>query len=454
MPPPARSRPEPPPAPAALPEEAAPPAPPAAGGRPSAWLWVEVAAILLSVFLALQLLRVVTGWLASVLGVILAVVLALVVTFLADPVVLQLRRRARLPAAAAIVLTLIGGVVIVAAVLYLVGGPLVGEARGLAGRVPHLVRDADRTISAIRAQLRSHGISIGGGRVLPTNLTSLIPQATGVLLHGVTSTASALVDVVVALVIAFWLLKDGRLLRRQLLDLLPARARGELAFGLDAFAAVIGGYVRAQLLLAFLVALLAGVGTALLGVPFPLVVAVATFLFELIPLVGPFAGGAVALLLAFTKSPVLAVFTLVLFLAIHVVEGYLLAPRIQARFVHLHPLLALIALFSGIEVGGFLGALFAIPMASLLAVFVRAGALDWRHSRPDLFRAGGTPGGLSRRERRLLGEFTPLHLDLRRWWGRRRGTRPTGPSGPAGPGSGPGTGGDPTPGVRERGRGA
>ncbi|HVA21192.1 MAG TPA: AI-2E family transporter [Candidatus Micrarchaeia archaeon] len=425
---PSRSRPGAEPiAPGAKAEASGEATPPAPGPQHRTWLWVRAAAVLLSVFLGYQLLLVVTGWLASVLGVILALVLAIVVTFLADPLVLRLRRAAGIPAPAAILLTLIGGLVLVAGVLYLVGGPLVGEARGLAGQVPHLVREANHTLNTLRDQLRSRGIRIHGG-ILPTNLANLVPQATGVLLHGVSSTATALVDVVVALVIAFWLLKDGRLLRGQLLDLLPSRLRGEVGFGLDAFEAVIGGYVRAQLLLALIVAVLAGTGSAILGVPFPLVVAVATFAFELIPLVGPFAGGAVAILLALTKSPLLAVFTLILFLAIHVIEGYLLAPRIQARFVHLHPLLALIALFTGIEVGGFLGALFAIPVASLVAVFIRAAVLDWRHTRPDLFSARGSPAPLSHSERRLLREFTPMHVDLRAWWRRRRQRGGDGPS--------------------------
>ncbi len=389
--------------------------------RRTTWLWVRAAAVLVSLFVGYQLLQVVAGWLASILGVILAIVLAIVIAFLLDPVVLRLRARAGVPASLAIVGTLLIGLLAVAGVLYLVGGPLVAEGRALANQVPHLVHDANRVLDSIRSQLRARGIRIGGGGVIPTNLTSLIPQATNILLHGVSSTATALIDVVVALVISFWLLKDGRRLRHQLLDLLPSRLRGEVAFGLDAFAAVIGGYVRAQLLLAFLVALLAGIGTALLGVPFPLVVAVATFVFELIPLVGPFAGGAVALLLALTRSPLLALFTLILFLAIHVVEGYLLAPRIQARFVHLHPLLALVALFAGIEVGGFLGALFAVPLASLLAVYVRAAVLDWRHTRPDLFSPRGAPADLTSTERRLLGEFRPIRLDLLGRWRRRRG---------------------------------
>lgn len=406
-------------APAATPPSSRPELPGGlgAGVAPGTWAWLRVAAIVVAVFVGYQLLLVVASWLTSILTVILALVLAVAITFVADPVVGLLQRRAHLPDSLAVLVTLAAGVALVAGVLYIVGGPLVGEARGLATQIPHLLNRANIEITHLRTQLGNHGINVGGGGVVPTNLTSYVPGATAILLHGLSSTVTVLVDVFVGLVIAFWLLKDGRALRGQLESLLPARVRTELSFGLDAFAVVVGGYVRAQLLMALLVALLAGIGTALLGVPFPLVIAVATFTFELIPLVGPFVGGAVALLLALTKSPLLAVFTLILFLAIHIVEGYLLAPRIQAKFVRLHPLVALLALFVGIEAAGFLGALFAVPVASLSAVFLRAGVLDWRHNRPDLFGAraadaatlSGAPG------RRVLREFTPIHRDLWNW---------------------------------------
>jgi len=414
----------------AAPKAPAAPTPPASlpAGYPSSgtWAWVRAAAITVTIFVAYQLLLVVGGWLTTILTVILALVLAVAITFIADPIVRQLQRRAHFPATLAVLTTLIVGLVLIAGVLYIVGGPLIGEARGLAAQIPHLLHRANIEITQIRAQLRQHGIQVGGGGVVPNNLTSYIPGATGILLHGLSGTVTVLVDVFVGLVISFWLLKDGRVLRQQLQELLPGRLRSEVGFGLDAFSVVVGGYVRAQLLMALLIAILAGAGTAILGVPFPLVIAVATFIFELIPLVGPFAGGAVALLLALTKSPELAVLTLILFLAIHIIEGYLLAPRIQAKFVRLHPLVALLALFGGIEAAGFLGALFAVPVASLAAVFLRAGVLDWRHNRPDLFGAkaaqvaavGGAPG------RRVLREFTPIHKDLWNWVKRRAGRIP------------------------------
>jgi hypothetical protein len=117
----------------------------------------------------------------------------------------------------------------------------------------------------------------------------------------------------------------------------------------------------------------------------------------------------VGVALALTKGPVLALWVVVLFVGIHVIEGYILAPRIQARFIQLHPLVAFLALIAGIEVAGLLGALFAVPATSLAAVFLRTTIGDWRAHRPDLFKPDHHDAYLERRRRNILKEFRVLH---------------------------------------------
>jgi predicted PurR-regulated permease PerM len=214
-----------------------------------------------------------------------------------------------------------------------------------------------------------------------------------------------IVDLVLVLVAAFWLMRDGAALRAALERWLPANLRDDLAFASDAIQVIVGGYVRAQLLVAVMVGGLAATGCFVIGVPYPLVVGALAGVFELIPIVGPFAGGAVALLLALTKDPLLVIPTLALFLVIHALEGYVVAPRVQGHFVQLHPLWAMMALFAGIEAGGFIGALLSIPAASLGAVFFKATVGDWKANRPDLFAPPAKDAGAERRRRRLLDQF-------------------------------------------------
>ncbi|MHB1500036.1 MAG: AI-2E family transporter [Candidatus Dormibacteria bacterium] len=371
----------------------------------SALLWGRAAAVLLTVFLVYQLLLILKGLAAALLVVLICALLATIISFLGTPASDQLERRFRIPRTFAVLLTMVVGFGLLGLIFWLVSGPLVSEGRGLAVQAPSLVRRVEYLVTQIQHQLKGHGIKVDAAGFVTSKLTSVVPQLTGLAVTGFTTAVGIVVDIVISVVLSFWLMRDGRQLRERFIALFPTRVAKDLGFGIDAYSVVVGGYVRAQLFLAVVVGTMAGVGTFLLGVPFPLVVALAAGVFELIPLVGPFAGGAVALLLALTKSPTLAVFTLVLFLGIHVVEGYLLVPRVQARFVQLHPVVTLLALFAGVEVGGFLGALVAVPAASYVTVLIRAGVGDWRAQRPDLFGASRPDSLGDLRNRRLLRSF-------------------------------------------------
>jgi predicted PurR-regulated permease PerM len=373
--------------------------------RQSAWWWIRTAAILGSIFLAIQLLGVVQSFLGAILTVVLYVLFGAVIAFIAGPSVALLERRLHLPQVPAILLTLLCGLALVVLLGFLITAPIVDEASQLGKQGPALINRINDIFNNVRGQLAAHGIQLSGNGVSSTISTDVSTRVAGALLGIVTSTLSILIDILVTLVVAFWMLKDGEELRNGVVGLLPGRLRSEAVFGFDAFRMVVGGYVRGQLLMAVIVGTLAGLGCWLIGVPFPIVVAIAAAAFELIPLVGAFIGGAVAILLALTKSPETAVFAFLLFVAIHILEGYVLAPRIQARFVRLHPLVMLLTLFAGAEVGGFLGAFVAVPLASLVAVFVRAAMGDAKSRHPELFREQHRDRYLERRRRRLLSEF-------------------------------------------------
>ena len=378
---------------------------PPADLRRSAWWWIRAAAVLGTIFLAVQLLGVVQSFLGAVLTVVLYVIFGAVIAFLADPVVRLLEERLHVPRIAAILLSLLTGLGLAALLIFLIAAPIVDEASQLTKQGPALIKQINDVFNNVRDQLAAHGIQLNGNGVSSTISSDVSGRIAGALLSIVYSTLTILIDILVTLVVAFWMLKDGELLRAGVVNLLPGRIRSEANFALDAFEVVVGGYVRGQLVMALIVGSMAGLGCWAIGVPFPLVVAIAAATFELIPLVGAFIGGAVAILLALTRSPQTALFALLLFVGIHIVEGYLLAPRIQGRFVRLHPLVMLLALFAGAETGGFLGAFVAVPLASLIAVFVRAALGDARSQHPELFREQRADQYLERRRRRLLSEF-------------------------------------------------
>jgi predicted PurR-regulated permease PerM len=379
----------------------------------SAWRWLRAAAVAVTLFAGWQLLLVVQSWVAGLLSIVLFVVFGAVVAFAAAPVMRGLERWARFPHLLAVLCSLATVLAVVVGLGWMVAGPLAGEAASLAGQAPRLLSGAEAKLAEFQRVLAAHGLNTGGGSVGSLLNGGLASHLGSLVVTGVAGVVNVVVDTVIVLVTAFWLLDDGPRLRRGFVQMLPARARDHAEFALEATQVVIGGYVRAQLVMALLVGVMAWLGCTGLGVPYPIVVGVAAGVFELVPLLGPVLGGLVGVLLALSASPVLALWTALLFVGIHVIEGYILAPRIQARFIQLHPLVAFLALIAGIEVDGLLGALFAVPLASLAAVFLRATIGDWRANRPEVFQGAGSDASMARRRRVLLRDFRVMRRSPR-----------------------------------------
>jgi predicted PurR-regulated permease PerM len=386
--------------------------------RDSFWRWGRVMFVLVALFVGVQLLLMLGGIVAAVLRVILYVVFGGIVALIVEPLTRLLRRAIPRPLAALLsLLALLGVVFLLGLVL---GQSILSEVKSLSSSLPRL----EQPFQQLQQWLVQHGFNVSIGSVAGSLGLHLSSSSEGSLLVSALSvTVQLVVDTVVVLVTAFWLLDDHEALRDGLLNILPTRMRLETDFVLKAFVAVFGGYLRGQLVLAVLVGTLAGLGCWLLGVPYPLIIAVAAGAFELIPLAGPFVGAAVAVLFAYTQSSQLALEVIGLFILIHVIEGYVVSPRIQGRFVRLHPLVTLLALLVGAESSGFLGAFFAVPVASLLAVIVRAGVRELRTTQPELFMSGAHEAALRGQRRALLDEYSlnpgvVVRRLVRRWRGR------------------------------------
>lgn len=128
---------------------------------------------------------------------------------------------------------------------------------------------------------------------------------------------------------------------------------------------LIGSWFRTQLLLSLIMGLMVWVGLSLLHVPYAFLVAFIAAVFELVPFVGPIISGAVGIVSALTISGSLALYTLIFFLAAQQLESNVLVPILNRRSVGLHPVIVIVALLIGAEIGGFLGVVIAVPAAAV-----------------------------------------------------------------------------------------
>jgi predicted PurR-regulated permease PerM len=130
----------------------------------------------------------------------------------------------------------------------------------------------------------------------------------------------------------------------------------------------VGAYFRGQLIIAFVDAVVIGLGLVALRVPLALPLALLTFVGGLFPIVGAFVSGLIAVLVALAERGAgVALLVLALILTIQQLEGHILQPMIMSRVTHLHPLLVLVALTVGGTTLGILGAFLAVPVAASVA---------------------------------------------------------------------------------------
>lgn len=127
----------------------------------------------------------------------------------------------------------------------------------------------------------------------------------------------------------------------------------------------IGFWFQSQIVLSLIMGISVWGALTLLGVKHTFLLGIIAALFEVVPFVGPILSGAIAVLVAFSGSTTLAVYTLFVFLALQQFESNLLVPLLTRRSTGLHPVIVIVALLIGAEVGGLLGMLIAVPAAAV-----------------------------------------------------------------------------------------
>jgi predicted PurR-regulated permease PerM len=183
-------------------------------------------------------------------------------------------------------------------------------------------------------------------------------------------------------ILAFFLLKDAPTLRRTFIRALPhhGQLRGHRLF--EELNATLAAYTRAQLLACGLVGILCGVGFAILGIPYPVVLGVLAGVLEFIPLLGPLVLAVVAATIGALHAPMLAVWAIGFLGVLRLIEDYVIYPRLIRRGIHVHPLAVILAVLAGAELGGIAGMFLAVPAAAIASVLYRHW-VDWRRNDAD-----------------------------------------------------------------------
>ncbi|MGZ3681470.1 MAG: AI-2E family transporter [Ktedonobacterales bacterium] len=209
----------------------------------------------------------------------------------------------------------------------------------------------------------------------------------------VNGTINAVLDIILVVVLSLYFLIDGRRAVLWLRSSASLRWRPGVSFLLNTVERVVGGYIRGQLFMSTFMGLIVGLGMAVLQVPYAVLLGMLAFVTEFIPVLGSLFAGVVCVLVALTQGWFLALIVLAYFIVVHILDGYVISPRVVGHAVGLHPIVAITALVAAGDVFGIFGALFAAPIAGLIQALLAALWIEWREMHPNQFpESSGSKG--------------------------------------------------------------
>ncbi|HEV1997590.1 MAG TPA: AI-2E family transporter [Candidatus Dormibacteraeota bacterium] len=307
---------------------------------------------------------------AHVFNVVLLFIFASIITLLLTPAIDRLEHtrlvRGRRGIAVLIVnLVLLvvvgGGIALLVPVVAQQGSEFTKQAPRLYGRALDAMGGFQNTFAqfGISMDLRHGGSSAVGGQLV----SNAFRYAQGFI--------SALINILLIAVISIYLESQGRELVASIRRLFGDH-KEQVDFFFVATGSTVAAYVRGQLLMALVMAVYTGLALTLVGVHFAFVIAIAVFFLEFLPLIGAPIGMGLAVVFALFQSPFIALLAAIVGVGGHAIEAYIVGPRIAGKATRLHPLAAMAALLIGADVGGLLGALFAVPIAGVINIYLGA----------------------------------------------------------------------------------
>jgi len=317
--------------------------------------------------------------------------IALLFAYLLTPLVEMVQRFTpkRISPGIALVIVYLALIGVIVALAVTVGSRIVDEANNLAVRLPDLLKNRDwinqipmpewmepvraRIVQWLQAELDN-----GGQDVLP-----YVKSLGGQLVSG----AKYVVYLILIPILAFFFLKDGHQMREQFVAGIVEESRRPVVDGiLGDINRLLGEYIRALVLLSVSSFITYVIFLSVTGAPYAVLLSGVAAIGEFLPVVGPAAAGAIALLVTGLAGYNHLLALVIFWIIFRMFQDYVVSPYLMGRGVELNPVLVLFGVLAGEQIAGVTGMFFSVPViATLRVLFVRL----QRSRRGELVTSGG-----------------------------------------------------------------
>jgi predicted PurR-regulated permease PerM len=309
------------------------------------WSFVGIVVFLVIVFTAL-------GFVSEI---VLPMTFAAVLAICFRPVVGSLTRRGWKP-------TLAAGVVVLG-LLVLMGVVVVSTVQGVLEQTDEIGAATDSALGTAAEELGLDPETLEEGKAAAEEGAPVIAEGLLARLVSGIDTAIALAGaLVLGALIMYYLLKDGSLFRRNIVERSNPSVRSDVDWFIGNSCRVLRDYGKGRSAISGIVAIVIGVASLLLGLPLVFTIMVVNFIGGYIPYIGAFLGGGLAVIVGLGEGGIsTAVVMLLIVLAANLLVENFVEPKVMGKSLDIHPLVVLVVTALGGLLGGIVGLILAVP---------------------------------------------------------------------------------------------
>lgn len=317
---------------------------------------------------------------ASITSLFFLIVLSIFFAYLIDPLVKIIRRPFKerkidkfMPRSAAIVIAYLLVFIILGLAISNLAPKVVGQAKEFAANLPVYGTVFQERVQELNTRFESLRIPEDVQADINKRATELGGQITAAIAAFLLILATFTPWLILIPVLSFFFLKDVNLFRLSVLRMFPSgrwRARAEAV--LSDVNVTLAAYTRAQLISCCLIGLICTTGFYFIGIKYTLLLGILAGICEFVPLIGPLVVSIIVTsIAAVSDNPWRALYVAIFLIVLRLIHDYVTYPRIVREGIHLHPLVIILSVLAGEQIGGIPGVFLSIPIVAIMIVLYK-----------------------------------------------------------------------------------
>ncbi|NEU29720.1 AI-2E family transporter [bacterium LRH843] len=311
------------------------------------------------------------------------IMLAGVLFYLLRPFVNLLSRR--VPRGIAILILYLGVASLVTALVFFIGPELQAQFNSLAGNMPNIINEIQHILINLQQNELVSRFQQGDHfsfEDITSKLTDYLNMIVSTIGSNIASFIGFIANVVIILLIIpfvlFYMLKEGEKAPQQLLKYLPKKQKDEGQRILTDMDSALSSYIQGQIIVSVCVGILIYIGYLIIGIEYPLVLALVAMFTNVIPFIGPWIGTFPGVVVGFFHSPFMALLVIIVVVVVQQIESSLISPQVMGRKLDIHPLTIILLLLVAGRFAGLLGLLLAVPTYAVGKVILSHSYRLWK----------------------------------------------------------------------------